>query len=373
MSGKKGLRHGYTTGATASAAAKAAAVYLLSGKLPGPVELLLPWESPEARPVSFVPVNLEKGRGWASAGVIKDGGDDPDATHGMEIRAAVSLMESGSGPLVTIAGGEGVGTVTRPGLAIAPGNAAINPVPLAMIEKAVTEVIEAHGHPGRLKVEISAPEGAARAQKTMNARLGITGGISILGTTGIVVPMSTSAWTATIDACLDVALAAGSERALLAFGRTSERAGQKLYPELAGNAAVLMGDHVGYALDQSARRSMDIVIAGQFAKFLKVAAGNFKTHVRDSTLDLRLLEKLMLTAGFEEDFAASALRANTAREMYHILSNVGDRGLFTLLARETAETASGRISGKVAVEAVLFGYGGERLASFSVPGKGKRK
>lgn len=352
----KGLRHGYTTGATAAAAAKIAARTLL-GLDSGPVELMLPWKSPEAAPVAFSPVTLVKGAGFAEAGILKDGGDDPDATDGMELRATVSF---GDGNEIRIDGGEGVGRVTRPGLAPEVGKAAINPVPLAMIKAAVNDALAEAGTSGRgIDVVISAPEGVERAKKTMNARLGIIGGISILGSTGIVVPMSTAAWTGTIDACLDIAKASGAKKALLAFGRTSERAGQTLHPELAQNAAVLMGDHVGYSLDAAAARDMDVVIAGQFAKFCKLASGSYKTHVKDSTLDMNLLARLMAEAGFSREESERALSANTAREVYEALRATGDRGLFGFLAAETARLASSRTGAKIAVEAALFGYAGE--------------
>ncbi len=359
------LRRGYTTGATAAAAAKAATRLLFTSDADtgtDPVSLHLPWGAKSAREVFFLPVNPRKGLLWASCGVIKNGGDDPDVTDGMEIKAIVSKANGNAGH-IEIDGGEGVGRVTRPGLAAPVGRAAINPAPLNMIRRSVAEALrEVGAGETPVKVVISAPEGAERAKRTMNERLGVVGGISILGTTGIVIPMSTSAWTATIDSCLDVALAAGSRQALLAFGRTSERAGQSLYPALAGNAAVLMGDYVGYALEAAAERDMDVVLVGQFAKFCKVAAGNFETHVRDSTLDLGLLERLMLACDFPPEEAARALEANTARMVFNELHAEGDQGLFKMLTFEVAHKAADRIKGRVAVEAVLFGYNGELLA-----------
>lgn len=370
MGGKTGLKHGYTTGATAAAAAKAATLLLLNGKA-DEVSLTLPWNSPNAVDVAFKAVYLFKEGSSATAGVLKDGGDDPDATHGMEIRATVSLSE-GDGPIVSIDGGEGVGRVTKPGLAARVGEAAINPVPRMMIEAAVLEAFsEAGAAPGRVSVVISAPEGEQRGKKTMNARLGVVGGISILGTNGIVVPMSTAAWTATIDACLDVAKAAGQTRALLAFGRTSESAGQALFPELKDNAAVLMGDHVGYALDAARQRGMDVVIVGQFAKLCKLANRSYETHVSDSTLDLGLLRRLMLEAGFGTGEADEVLQANTAREVFESLLSKGDRGLFPLLCKVVTGAAQERLGGATSVQTVLVGYDKALLASFGPMGGGK--
>lgn len=356
------LRHGYTTGSTAAAAAKAA-MRLLLGAAEASATLRLPWKAADAQPVSFSCESFRVGPGFAEAGVRKDGGDDPDATHGMEIRATVYFTD---GDNIDIEGGEGIGRVTKPGLATPVGKAAINPVPLEMIESAVRDALRSAGVEGRgVKVVISAPEGAERATRTMNARLGVVGGISILGTTGIVIPMSTAAWTATIDACLDIACAAGATRALLAFGRTSERAGHALYPELAEFAAVLMGDHVGYSLDAAAARGLDVVIVGQFAKFCKLASGSYKTHVKDSTLDLNLLASLMASAGFSTAECERALSANTAREVFNSLRAVGDRGVFALLADAVSQMASARVSGSIAVETALFDYAGALIAQSS--------
>ena len=193
---EKALRHGYTTGATAAAAAKAATRILFSKEgetLTDPVTLRLPWESSEATEVFFMPVGARKGAAWSSCGIIKDGGDDPDVTHGMELRATASRLPGKVG-VIEIAGGEGVGRVTRKGLAAKVGEAAINPVPRKMIRQAVMEALLLEGAPeASVRIVISAPEGVERAKRTLNHRLGIIGGISILGTTGIIIPMSAAA------------------------------------------------------------------------------------------------------------------------------------------------------------------------------------
>jgi cobalt-precorrin-5B (C1)-methyltransferase len=201
------------------------------------------------------------------------------------------------------------------------------------------------------------------ASRTLNARLGIEGGISILGTTGIVIPMSTDAWRATVDAGLDVAQAGGVERVVLSHGRSSEAAAQVLFAgELPAEAFVLMGDHVGYALEGAADRRLGIVLAGQFAKFCKVAAGHFATHVKDSALDLGVLARLLREAGFPAADAERALNANTAREVFQRLAREGDRGVFRALTEMVAERASQRIGERVGVAAVLFGYDKAPLA-----------
>ncbi|TAL17701.1 cobalamin biosynthesis protein CbiD [bacterium] len=374
---RKILRHGYSTGATAAAAARGATLALF-GRETGAVSLPLPWGSEDAKEVSFKLTGTQNGMGWSSCGVFKDGGDDhPDVTNGMEIRATVAIAARGGDEvslrMVEIEGGEGIGRVTKPGLAVKPGDPAINPVPRRMIEEAVrSAALEAGMENVPLRVTISAPEGVERSKRTMNAQLGIIGGISILGTTGIVIPMSASAWMATIAACLDVAKASGQSRALLAFGRTSENAGKKLFPELRDNAAVIMGDHVGFALDEAAKRGLSPVVVGQFAKFCKVAGGNLQTHVRNSTLDLLVVKELMDRAGFPPEEAKAALGANTARQLYDELAARGDRGVFSLLTGEVAKIASKRVNGGVDVEAVLFDYSGNRLSRASIRGESRK-
>ncbi len=374
---RRRLRSGFTTGACAAAAARGAASHLAGRPVDG-VTLVLPWNRPDAREVRFPLVGVEAGEGWAAAGVVKDAGDDPDVTDGIEIRAAVRWGEEppggqrvfhdqplfrvrheADGPLaVEIDGGDGVGRVTKPGLAAPVGAAAINPVPREMIDAAVRDGLAAAGFRGRaaVRVVISVPRGAEVARKTLNARLGILGGLSILGTTGIVIPMSTDAWRATIDAGLDVARACGAPRAVLSHGRSSEAAAQRLFPDLHEEAFVLMGDHVGYALDAAAERGIDVVLAGQFAKFCKVAAGNFETHVKDSTLDRSVVAGLLADAGFPDDRVRAARTANTARQVFAQLLEEGDRGVFAALTRAVLARAIERTGGRVAVAAVLFGY-----------------
>ena len=381
----KRLRTGFTTGACAAAAAKGATLILL-GKPVREAELRLPWESATGSTVRFPLVGVRRGDRWASCGVAKDAGDDPDVTDGVEIRASVRwedefpglqrivhseplfrVRSEAAGPVsIRLEGGEGVGRVTRPGLPVPVGEPAINPVPRRMIEAAVREALDAAGFAGRgaLLVVIRVPRGAELAEKTLNARLGILGGLSILGTTGIVIPMSADAWKATIDSALDVARAAGLVLAVLSHGRSSEAAAQQQLRHLPPEAFVLMGDHVGHALDGASARGLGVVLAGQFAKFCKVAGGHFETHVRDSALDLQVLAEILREAGFSEAEADRALRANTAREVFQRLEREGDRRAFRVLVRSVAERASARVQGAIPVEAILFGYDRTPLASW---------
>lgn len=333
---------------------------MLLGELPSTAILHLPWEQPSAAPVEFPLVHVVRGDGWAECGVVKDAGDDPDVTDGTEIRARVAWAEPDR-PSFSLGGGHGVGRITKPGLALPVGEPAINPIPRRMIRHAVEDALAAH--PSRpVQVVVSVPAGVELAARTLNARLGILGGISILGTTGVVIPMSADAWTATIDSALDVARAAGLTQVVLSHGRSSEAAAEQLFPEQPEEAFVLMGDHVGYALDAAADRGLSVLLAGQFAKFCKVSAGNFATHVKDSTLHMNVVAELLRGAGFSAAEADSALAANTAREVFHWLCERGDRGVFLALTRRVARVASGRVGGRVAVEALLFDYQKQLLA-----------
>lgn len=364
--GRRELRSGYTTGACAAAAAQGATRCLVHGAAAN-ATLELPWKRPGAVPVTFPLVNREQGDGWAAYGVIKDAGDDPDVTDKLEIRARVAWAEGPPG--IVLEGGPGVGRVTKPGLAVAVGGPAINPVPRQMILAAVGDVLAALAAPPAraLRIEISVPAGAEVARKTLNARLGILGGISILGTTGVVIPMSADAWQATIAAGLDVARAGGLSQVVLSHGRSSEAAAQQLLPHLPEEAFVLMGDHVGYALDATAERGLGIVLAGQFAKFCKVSAGHFETHVKDSTLGMEVVAELLRGAGFTPAAVAEALAANTARQVFHWLAENGDRGVFAGLTGTVARVAAARVAGAVPVEALLFDYQKQLLARCGHP------
>lgn len=369
MAATRRLRTGFTTGACAAAAAKGAALLLL-GREPSSVRLRLPWGSPDASDAAFAISGCRHGEFGVECGVVKDAGDDPDVTDGVEIRAAASwdrgdrTPPGGPAPRVVVEAGPGVGRVTKPGLALPVGEPAINPVPRAMIEAAVGEALAEAGATApagaALRVVVSIPRGEEVAARTLNARLGILGGLSLLGTTGIVIPLSADAWRATVDTTLDVARAAGIPCVVLSHGRSSESAAQALFPEFPPESFVLMGDHVGHSLEAAASRGLPVVLAGQFAKFCKVAAGSFETHVKDSALDRGLLRDLLREVGFPDADAEAALGANTAREVFHRLLATGDRGVFEALARRVARRASDRIAQRggrsVPVAAVLFGY-----------------
>jgi len=342
------LRRGWTTGACAAAAAKAAYAALVTGEFPDPVEITLPRGE---RP-SFALALTRKDEGSASAGVIKDAGDDPDVTHGALIVATVRMTAPASG--VSFRAGEGVGTVTRPGLPVPPGEPAINPVPRQMIRDAIADIAAATGAGGDVEVEIAVPGGSAMAAKTLNARLGIVGGLSILGTTGIVVPYSCAAWIHSIHRGIDVARAAGFDHIAGATGSASEAAVQKLYG-LPEPALIDMGDFVGGMLKYLRRHPVpQVTIAGGVAKMSKLAQGLLDLHSRRGTVDLAALAAMAETVGASAALRERIMAANTAAETFAAAAADGI-GLGNAVAQAAQATAARVVEGcGIAIEVVLF-------------------
>ena len=333
------LRYGWTTGTCAAAAAKAAYTALLTGEFPDPVEVTLP----RGQRPAFALATTKASDGSATAGVVKDAGDDPDVTHGALILATVRRGAPGSG--VTFRAGEGVGTVTRPGLPVPPGEPAINPVPRQMLRQAIAEVAAAQGDAGDVEVEIAIPGGEALAAKTMNGRLGIAGGLSILGTTGIVVPYSCSAWIHSIHSGIDVARAAGLTHVAGATGAASEAAVQKMHdlPEI---ALIDMGDFVGGMLKYVRKRPVPrVTIAGGVGKMTKLAQGLLDLHSRRGSVDLGVLAGLAEQAGGSRELAARILSSNTAAEAFTHAEAEGV-ALGDEVARAGWDTAAAVVAGK---------------------------
>jgi cobalt-precorrin-5B (C1)-methyltransferase len=302
------LRTGFTTGACATAAATAACGALVSGVWSDPVQILLP----RGARVAFALAARAEGPGWAEVGVIKDAGDDPDVTHGALIVARVSHGEPGSG--VCFAAGPGVGMVTRPGLPIPPGEPAINPVPRRMMTEALSAIAAARGVAADFRVEISVPGGEALARQTWNPRLGIEGGISILGTTGVVRPFSCAAWIASIHRGVDVARAGGLTHAVGSTGATSEAVAQARFG-LPDHAMLDMGDFAGGMLKYLRRHPIPrVTIAGGFAKLAKLAQGALDLHSGRSQLNLARLADLAEGLAPAEAIAA----CNTAQQALEI-------------------------------------------------------
>jgi cobalt-precorrin-5B (C1)-methyltransferase len=317
---RKELRQGFSTGTAAAAAAQGALYELLGRPCPDRVEVPLPGGGSLTVPLHRHGRNRETGE----AVVIKDAGDDPDVTNGAEIGARVWSLESpGTEGDIAFMGGVGVGRVTKPGLAVAVGEPAINPVPRRMIKKALRQVWEEVGpqEPPRLAVEIFVPRGEELARNTLNPRLGILGGISILGTTGLVKPFSHQAYRATIAASLRVARAAGLKHLAFSTGGKSEGYLKALRPDLPDEALVQMGDYVRFALKVAAGMGFpEITAAAFFGKALKIAQGFGHTHASRGLADLKELGRWTLDLTGEPLLAKAVARANTARQALSILS-----------------------------------------------------
>jgi cobalt-precorrin-5B (C1)-methyltransferase len=301
------LKRGWTTGACATAATKAACAALLTGSFPDPVEITLPG----GRHVAFALATSQAGDGEAMAGIVKDAGDDPDVTHGALVKSTVRPGAKGTG--VVFKRGPGVGLVTRPGLPIPPGEPAINPVPRRMIVAAIAEVA---GEGSDFEVEISVPDGEKMAERTLNPRLGILGGISILGTTGIVIPYSCSSWIHSIHRGIDVARAMGFTHVSGATGNASENAARDFH-KLHEVQLIDMGDFAGgmlkYVRDHPVPR---VTIAGGVAKMTKLAQGMLDLHSKRGAADLEALAAVALQASASEALAEKIRGANTVAEAF---------------------------------------------------------
>jgi len=342
------LRRGWTTGTCATAAARAAYEAFVTGECPDPVEIELPGR---AR-VSFAVASFETFDGGATAAIVKDAGDDPDVTHGALIKASVRVGAPGSG--VSFVAGEGVGTVTKAGLPIPPGEPAINPVPREMMRAAVREVAERFGASGDVVIEISIPGGEALAARTLNGRLGILGGLSILGTTGIVIPYSCAAWIHSIHRGIDVARASGIKHIAGSTGSTSETAVQKLHT-LPEPALIDMGDFVGGMLKYAKRHPVPrITIAGGFAKMTKLGQGLLDLHSRAGSVDNVWLAELLREAEVPDDLVELSRDANTA---LLVLREGEKRGVPVgqLVARAAWKTAARVLEGSsIALDVAVF-------------------
>ena len=350
MTTPTGLRYGWTTGACATAATAAAYTALLTGSFPDPVQITLP----KGQQPAFALAREQLGDGWASASVVKDAGDDPDVTHGALITATVRPGTPGTG--VAFVAGPGVGTVTKPGLPLAVGEPAINPVPRQLMTAAVTEL--AGGTPPDLVVEISVAGGEEIAKHTWNPRLGILGGISILGTTGIVVPYSCAAWIDSIRRGIDVARATGHQHVAGCTGSTSEKVAAQLYG-LPEDALLDMGDFAGAVLKYLKRHPIPrLTIAGGIGKLSKLADGHLDLHSGRSQVDLRFLAELARSAGGQATVVEEVLAANSALDVLQICQRagvpVGDA--IAARARQTAEQVLG--DAPVAVDIVVIDRAG---------------
>ena len=353
------LRTGYTTGTTATAATKGALYALIE------------------KPVEQVTVSLPKGRtamlriawtridsGKATCAAIKDGGDDPDATHGAEICSTVSFSNN-TGQII-VDGGKGVGRVTKPGLGLEMGRAAINPTPKKMLEQAVREVANDQLRKHGVNVVISVPKGEEIAKKTDNPRLGILGGISILGTTGIVLPYSTASFAASIRQSLDVAIAMGADTVALTTGGRSEDFAKGLF-KLPDHCFVQMGDFAGYSIKQCANKKLrKAVIAGFVGKLTKMAMGVKQTHVAGSHVDMEFMARLAAECKALPKLVQEIRGANTARHVFEIVTKNNLVGYFDLVCKKVHEQMSEHARGQLEIEVAMFHFDGKVTGRYPV-------
>ncbi|MCK8825529.1 cobalt-precorrin-5B (C(1))-methyltransferase CbiD [Fuchsiella alkaliacetigena] len=353
--GGKKLRRGYTTGTAAAGAAKAATETLFSGQVVEEVKV----DTPAGIVVNLVIQKVEEVAGEVSCTVIKDGGDDPDITHGLEIVAVATEIESG----IEIEGGQGVGRVTKPGLPVEVGKPAINPVPRKMILEQVKQALPSDKG---VQITIEVPAGEKKAQKTLNPRLGIEGGISILGTTGIVEPMSKKAFRESLVLAIDQALAQGYQELVFIFGNYGKRQAEAM--GVATDRWVKMSNFVGYMLDRALEKGVKkIILLGHLGKLVKVAAGIFDTHSSVADARMETIAAYAASQGATQKLVQEILAANTSEECIEILQKADfNKPFFDLLAAQVVKRAKQRVEEEIEIGAILFSMAGDILGKAGV-------
>jgi cobalt-precorrin-5B (C1)-methyltransferase len=354
------LRTGWTTGTCASAAAKAATTALRDQEPQQTVDVALP----SGRRVSFAVESCTYDVARATAVVVKDAGDDPDVTHGAHLTASVRWRTE---PGIVLEGGEGVGVVTKPGLGIDVGEPAITTTPRAMITQAVAEITDLANR--GVLVILSVPGGEKMARKTTNARLGILGGISILGTTGIVRPFSTASWRASVEQAVSVMAAQGERTVVLCTGGRTEKGAMALLPDLAEVCFVEVGDFTGAALRRALAVGLDrVIFVGMAGKLAKLAAGVLMTHYTRSKVDLGLLGEVTLAAGGSAAMAAEVSAANTGRHAYEIWQREGLlRPAGDELCRRVRSVLLRAGQGKLDADVAMVDFSGARVVAATRP------
>lgn len=355
---KENLRSGYTTGACAAAATRGALLALIGQRPVREVTIRLP----AGAAVPFALHSCSHTQTEGAASVIKDAGDDPDVTHRAEICSSVTWQAE---PGVAFRRGVGVGLVTKKGLPVPPGEPAINPAPRKLIAEVIQEVLAAHSLPGRgVAVEISVPGGEELAKKTFNPRLGIVGGISILGTTGIVVPYSTAAWLASVTQEIDVAVAQGLQELVLTVGARGERLARQRF-ELPEEAFVQIGPFFADALRHCARAGIErVTLVAMIGKLAKFAAGNESVHSTSSRQDFAFLAAVARLGGADAALIENILRANTAQEVSDLAIAAGLAGFHPEICRRAWEFAAAVLRGAMQLEVYLMGQDGEILGGY---------
>lgn len=352
------MRTGYTTGTSATAGAKAGVLAILNQEKIGLIDVTLPKKSK-------IQIKIEKcefDNQSAHCYVIKDGGDDPDVTHGAEIHTNVSLTSNVG--KIEIDGGDGVGRVTKPGLGLEVGSAAINPTPKKMIIENIIEIAQDLLKKNGVKVLISVPKGKELAPKTDNPRLGILGGISILGTSGIVVPYSTASFAASIRQSIDVTIAMGNDTVVLTTGGRSEDYARNIIT-LPDHCFVQMGDFSGYTVQQCAKKGIKkAYVAGFIGKLTKIGMGVKQTHVKGSKVDMEFLAELAQRCNASSDTIQEIKKANTARHVFEIVSAKNLKGYFDLVCAEVYNQLRKHSEEKFEINVIMFDFDGNTIGKF---------
>ncbi len=356
----KNLKEGFTTGSAAAAAAKAGTAFLLGGGQSKEVDIPLPGQGRLTIPVSaYQPLNANT----VCVTVIKDAGDDPDVTHGAEIECLVEVFREKRSEEIILRGGKGVGIVTLPGLAVPVGEAAINPEPRKQIRAAVQEALDQAGSGAAVNVTVQVPRGLELARKTMNPRLGIKDGISILGTRGTVKPFSHEAYAASIALALDVAKAQGADAVALSTGRAAERFLRRDLPELEGKAFIPIADYFAFSLREAAKKGLKTIILGCFfGKLVKMAQGAAYTHAKEAVIDFEALADWCLDAGLAEERASAIRGANTARQALEIILQAPDpQPILLAVTSKALDSAQGFAGPGPGIEYRVYGFDGAAL------------
>jgi len=353
---EKKLRTGYTTGSSATAASKAALLSIIKQQKIEEVEITLPKKTTIEIPVNSC--QFEKNKSKCS--VIKDGGDDPDVTHGAEIIVELTFTDNKN--QIEIDGGEGVGIVTKPGLGLEINKPAINPVPKKMITGNLQEIGENILKEKGIRVVISVPKGKELGPKTDNPRIGIKNGISILGTSGIVIPFSTASYAASIRQNLDVSIAMGNDTVVLTTGGRSEDFAKKIV-DLPEHCFVQMGDFSGYTIQQCGKKNIKkAYVVGFIGKLAKMAAGVKQTHVKGSKVDMNFLAELAKQVDADEKIIENIKKANTARHVSEIIQENNVGGFFELICTKVHKHMRKHSEEKVPIDVILFDFNGNILA-----------
>jgi cobalt-precorrin-5B (C1)-methyltransferase len=359
---RKSLRTGYTTGTCAAAATKAALSTLISSEKILKVNVSLPKDKKMSIDIAWTKQNEDKS---VTAAVIKDGGDDPDVTNGAEVCSTVSLLESTN--KIVIDGGIGVGRVTKPGLGLEIGKAAINPTPLKMIQSAVEEILSQQDKKSiGVSVIISVPKGQEIAKKTDNPRLGILGGISILGTTGIVIPYSTASFAASIRQSIDVSKAMGSDTVILTTGGRSEDYARAIYgSSIADHAYIQIGDFIGYGIKQCATKEIKkAYVVGFIGKLTKMAMGIKQTHVKGSHVDMNFLSDLAGECGANSELVMQIKGANTARHVSELIDKSGLNSFYDNLCKAVHIHLTKHSQSQLKIKIILLDFDGKIIGNY---------